>query len=90
MEEPTYYAVVFRPQVDGSWTAELADFPEVKVDGAGIDEVKQRITIAGKKHLALLGKEGASRCAVGYVHLRDGGNHPWTVKPAATLPESSD
>jgi hypothetical protein len=73
MSLPTAYAVVYRPQPDGSWTAQLADMPHVQVRGADIDEVKDRIRKDGRQHVRMFGEvDVAKRTVVGYVYLDEG------------------
>ena len=65
------YAAIYRPHPDGSWTAELADLPDIHVKGADIDEVKDRLRASGRQHVRTHGENIPvdRRIVVGYVHL---------------------
>ena len=68
---PAAYAVIYRPQRDGTWTAELADAPNVVVRGVDIDAVKTIVAREAKDYFDKLRDERSSvppnHVVVGYV-----------------------
>lgn len=69
---PLPYAVIYHPNRDGTWSAELADVPTIKVTGADIDDVRMKVARAAKDYFDGLRDNGRSvpnnLAVAGYVH----------------------